>query len=53
VKQVTIRPSPRNRAVRHDRELTRALEYARLRNRGYSHAQAARLATLHTPDAAA
>ena len=50
LKQITIRPAPRQRKASGDGDLTRASEYARLRRRGYSHAQAARLATLHTPD---
>jgi hypothetical protein len=49
-KQIMIRPEPRKRTSGDDRELSWSSEYARLRARGYSHAQAVRLATLHTPD---
>ncbi len=52
MKKIMVRPKP----VRHDVveacEITWAVEYRRLRARGYSRAEAARLATLHTQDAA-
>jgi hypothetical protein len=49
MKQVMTRPRSRNRAVSDDRDATWAIEYRRLRDRGYSRAEAARLATLHMP----
>jgi hypothetical protein len=39
--------------VTHDREVTWTIEYGSLRARGYGRAEAARLATLHTLEAAA
>jgi hypothetical protein len=52
VKQIMARSSrPRKREPGHDPADRWAIEYARLRGRGYSHADAARLATLHFPDA--
>jgi hypothetical protein len=50
VKQVMTRPRSRNRAASEDHDAMWAVEYARLRYRGYSRAEAARLATLHLPD---
>jgi hypothetical protein len=50
VKQIMARSRSRKHEPGHDLEGMRALEYARLRARGYSHADAARLATLHVPD---
>ena len=50
MKSIMIRPVPRKRKTSGDSDITWTREYARLRNRGYGHAQAARLATLHTPD---
>jgi hypothetical protein len=50
MKQIIIRPKPRQRTSGDDRELSWSREYVRLRARGYSHALAVRLATLHTTD---
>jgi hypothetical protein len=50
VKQVMARSRPRKHESDHDSAGMWASEYARLRDRGYSHADAARLATLHLPD---
>jgi hypothetical protein len=53
VKQIMARSRPRKHQPDHGPEGMWAIEYARLRHRGYSHADAARLATLHLPDASA
>jgi hypothetical protein len=50
VKQIMARSRPRKREPGHDPADMWAIEYARLRDRGYSHADAARLATLHSLD---
>ncbi len=52
MKQIMARSNvrPRKREPGHDPEDMWAIEYARLRDRGYSRADAARLATLHLPD---
>jgi hypothetical protein len=50
VKQIMARSRPRKREPGHDPADMWAIEYARLRDRGYSHADAARLATLHSQD---
>ena len=50
MKQITARSRPRKHEPADGPEGTWPLEYARLRRRGYSHADAARLATLHLPD---
>jgi hypothetical protein len=50
VKQIMARSRPRKHEPAHNPEGMWAIEYARLRDRGYSHADAARLATLHLPD---
>jgi hypothetical protein len=50
VKQVTARSRPPMRELGHDPEGMWTIEYARLRDRCYSHTDAARLATLHLPD---
>ena len=50
MKQIMARSRPRRHEPGHDPAGMWASEYARLRDRGYSHADAARLATLHLPD---
>jgi hypothetical protein len=50
VKQIMARSRPRKHEPGQHQEGMWAIEYARLRDRGYSHADAARLATLHLPD---
>jgi hypothetical protein len=50
VKQIMARSRPRKHEPDGGPEGMWAIEYARLLNRGYSHADAARLATLHLAD---
>jgi hypothetical protein len=50
VKQITARSRPREHEPGQDPEGMWAIEYAMLRDRGYSDADVARLATLHLPD---
>jgi hypothetical protein len=50
MKQIMARSRPRKPEPGDGPAGMWAIEYARLRDRGYSHADAARLATLHLPD---
>jgi hypothetical protein len=50
VKRIMARSRPRKHEPGDGPEGMWAIEYARLRDRGYSHVDAARLATLHMPD---